>query len=60
MKNLFCVFFGHIDNKKLVEPDTLKIQFYKTTLANIKQCKRCNSCYFESTTSRGNCSVDKK
>ena len=46
MNNLLCIFFGHIDNKKLVAPDTIEVIFYGTILANVKQCKRCKNCFF--------------
>jgi len=48
------LFFGHVDNKKLVVPDTIEIKFYGTILATIKQCKRCQNCFFQTRQSQEN------
>ena len=52
MNNLRCLFFGHVDNKKLVVPDTIEVRFYGTILANLKQCKRCKNCFFQTIQSQ--------
>ncbi len=47
MNNLICIFFGHKDNKKFDNEDSLTVDLYKIPMSYIKQCKRCKRCYFE-------------